>query len=77
MSLQENHDHFFEKFSSELGFTPATPFIQEIISSINSSFPTHLLYKNVSSGETLEGPFYLEKSFLLYFQVILTCSNLF
>jgi len=70
MSLQDNQVHFFERLSSELGFSPAAPLIQEIMTSVNSSLSTRLICQNGSSGETLEGPFFLEKSFLVYYQII-------
>jgi len=71
MSLQENQVHFFERFYSELAFAPALPTTEEIINSINSSRSTHLIYTNLSSGEILEGPFYIENNLLVYYQVIL------
>jgi len=70
MSLQDNHVHFFEKLSSDLGFSPAPPSIQDIMNSLNSFVLTYFVYKNVSSGETLEGSFFIEKSFLICYQVI-------
>lgn len=63
--------HFFEKLHSELGFSQATPSIQEVLDSVKSSLPTNIRYQNVSSGETLEGAFFLKKGFLVYCQVIM------
>ncbi len=70
MSLQEDQVHFFERLYSELGFGSEAPELQDIMRAISSSRSTHLIYTNFSSGETLEGSFYLEKNLLVY-QVIL------
>ena len=75
MNFEKNQLDFFEKLSSELAFSPVPPAPEEIFNSINSSQPTHLIYTNLSSGETLRGSFYLEKSFLVYYQVISNHKN--
>ncbi len=72
MNLKEDRDSFFERLSSELGFPSAVPELQKT----NSFRYIHLIYTNLSTGETLEGTFYLEKNFLVY-QVILSISYLF
>ena len=71
MNLQEDQLYFFERLYSELAFSPAPPTVEEMKNSINSSRSTHLIWTNASSGETLEGSFYLEKNFLVYYQVTL------
>ena len=69
MNLQENQAHFLERLYAELSFSPSTSAIQEIMDSINFSHPTHLIFKNVTSEETLEGSFFLEKNLLVHYQV--------
>ena len=71
MTLQENQVHFFETLYSGLAFslTPAPP--EETINVMNPSQSTHLVWTNLSSGETLEGSFSLENNYLLYHQVIM------
>jgi len=66
MSFQGSQVSFFERLYPELGFSSATPKLEEIMTSINSFRSTHLIYKNLSTEETLEGSFYLEKNLLVY-----------
>ncbi len=72
MNLEKNQHCFF---GSELAFSAAPPTIEEMKDSINSSRSTHLICTNLSSGDTLEGSFYLEKNFLVYYQVTLKEKN--
>jgi len=71
MTFQENQLHFFDRLYSELALSQVPPATEEILNSINSSRSTHLTYTNLSSAETLKGSFYLQKNFLVYYQVII------